>query len=291
MAVGVTLFATLSACGRSVPSVITFPIDGHPSAVTVAGGFVWVADDGNHSVHTFDAKTGKEVGRPIEVSRNPIALSAGGGSVWVAHASGRVMPIEIRSRRAGRAIKVGGSLTGIDYDGLVWVTDLEHDDLVSIEPGERKVTDRIRIPDGAVRVAADGDLWTTNRENTVTRVAQGAVEDVIGVGMGPIGLAGSATTLWVANSDDATVSAIDIRTSKASEPIPVGRAPVAVVLTDDIVWVANQEDATLTRIDPEARTPIGEPIDVGVHPRGLATDGTSIWVVGTNPEGVVRVDP
>ncbi len=56
-----------------------------------------------------------------------------------------------------------------------------------------------------------GSLWVADRlANAATRIdlADGSVKGVIGVGLDPLVLTFGYGTLWVANSDDTTISAI-----------------------------------------------------------------------------------
>lgn len=285
---------TASAC-RSEPSVRRIPIDGRPSAVTVADGVVWVTDDQRHRVHALDASSGERIRGPIPVPRNPIAIAAGRGDVWLGHAGGEVTRIATQSRRASRPIDAGESITGIAVRGnTVWAADLPTDSLIRIDARSSRVSDVTRVEDGVVRVAFSEDAaWVTNSERTVTRVEvpSGDADRPVNVGLGPIGLAFDGELVWVANSEDGTVSRIDAGSGRqAGSPVRVGLGPVAVAYGADSIWVANQDDGTVSRIDPESGRVVGEPLELGLRPRGIAFGGGAVWAVGTNPGGVVRVD-
>lgn len=289
--------ATAAACIACRPSseIDRFAIPGRPSAVATTDELVWVSDDERHAVHVLNATTGEAVDRPVEVERNPVAIAAGTGAVWVGHASGTVVRIDAGTRRPGRPIEAGESITGIAVShGRVWVTDIATDSLVEIDARSSRVLATHTIPDGAVRVAPAGDaLWVSNKERTVTRFdpESGRTGPRVNVGFGPIGLAFDGEHIWVANTDDATVSRIDVSTGeRVGEAVAVGRGPVAVAVAGGSVWVASQDARTLTRIDPGEARVVGEPIDVGLGPRGVAAGSGAVWVAGTNPSAVVRVD-
>jgi serine/threonine-protein kinase len=284
---------------RPRPATRTFAVPGQPSAVVVARELVWVADDERHSVYSLDARTGKVVGRPIPVERNPIALAAGDGSLWVAHASGVVVHVDTRVRRADAPIHAGESITGIAVTGdSVWAADLPGNALVEIDARSSRIVRRVPIPDGAVRVvAADQYLWVTNRERTVTRVraASGEVGPAVDVGLGPIGAAFDGRLIWVANSDDGTVGRLSARTATlVGRPVRVGRGPVAVAVSGRLVAVANQDDGTMSLIDAATGKVHGDAVFLGLRPRGIAAGGGVVWAVGhggpTNQGAVVRVD-
>lgn len=281
-------------CRGSV-STHVIPVPGRPSAVAVLGDLVWVTDDQRHAVHAIDS-SGDRVTEPFDVERNPVAVSTGSRAVWVAHASGTVVRVDPRSGRPGKPLEAGGSLTGIATAGnRVWVTDINNNAVVEIDARTSKIRRVLRIADGAVRVVVAGDyLWVTGRERTVTRVDPGSgdVGPTVDVGLGPIGLAYDGRRVWVANSDDGTVSRFDAVTGNgAGVPVRVGRGPIGVAVSAGSVWVANQDDLTLTRIDPDEGRVVGEPIDIGISPRGITAGDGTVWVVGTNPSALVRVEP
>ena len=62
-----------------------------PQDLVVSGGSVWVVSNLDDAVVRLSAKTGKPVGEPIAVGRNPFAIAAHGKRLWVTNlASGSV---------------------------------------------------------------------------------------------------------------------------------------------------------------------------------------------------------
>src|SRR5688500_14935417 len=55
----------------------------------------------------------------------------------------------------------------------------------------------------------------------------------------------------------------------AVDEIEVGHLPTAVTVAGGSVWVANTQDDTVTRIDPISLTAVGEPIPVAKEPVSL----------------------
>lgn len=279
---------------RRAPTVETIELSGRPSAVAIAAGLVWVADDATDAVRALDPATGDPVGDPIRVARNPVAMAASDGALWVAHASGAVMRVDAVGRHAGPAIEAGESITGIAVSGeRVWAADLAGGSLVEIGARDQRVLRRVRIEGGPVRVIVAGEsLWVTNRESTVSRVdpRTGEVGPTVDVGSGPIGLAFDGERIWVAASEEGTVSRLDaVSGNRAGPPVRVGRGPVAVAITEGTVWVANQDDRTVSRIDAATGELVGRPISLGTRPRGVGTGLGSLWVAGTDPGAAVRV--
>jgi DNA-binding beta-propeller fold protein YncE len=63
--------------------------------LVVSGNTVWVASYLDDAVVRLDARTGKAIGEPIAVGRNPFAIVAHGHQVWVTNlASGTVSRID-----------------------------------------------------------------------------------------------------------------------------------------------------------------------------------------------------
>jgi DNA-binding beta-propeller fold protein YncE len=60
------------------------PTDGDPSALVLAGGFVWIANGRAGTVTRIDATTNRVAGSPIDVDGVPQHIAAGAGAVWVA---------------------------------------------------------------------------------------------------------------------------------------------------------------------------------------------------------------
>jgi len=282
------LAAACTSGGHKPATVVTVPIAGRPSALTVAGGMVWVADDQGGVVVTVDAAKGRAVGAPIKVGPSPIALAASSTTVWVGDATGTLTRLDVARREAvGQPIEVGGVVSGIAVDGsAVWVVDNEHGTLIRVDAATGDVGPPATFTSGAVRVAADrGAVWVTNGENTVTPVGGAPVT----VGTGPIGLAVRNGVVWVTNSEDDTVSRIV--SGPASGPVPatvVGKAPVAVVAGADGAWVVSQDVRQLTRLDPSTGK-VARTTSISTRPRGISLGSDRVWIAGVEPSAVIGV--
>lgn len=171
--------ALISSIACEIPPS-SISLEGRPSAVAVARGVVWIADDGTHSVHAIEADTRKRIAR-IRVARNPIAIDATDDAVWVAHAGGEIVRIDARRRSAGEPFEAGGSLTGVAANGSrVWATDLATNSLIELDARTSRRRRVYRIGAGTVRVAVAGDyLWVTNRESSVIRVDPARTRSVL----------------------------------------------------------------------------------------------------------------
>jgi DNA-binding beta-propeller fold protein YncE len=272
-------------------------LDGRPSAVALdeGAGVLWVADDEAGVVHRLSAERGEPAGPPVPVSPRPTAIDVEDGLVWVADPDGTLTRLDASTgTAAGPPIAVGGVLVDVVADGdRVWVADIEGSLLHTVDVATGAVGDGIPVRAGVVRMAVAGPrLWVTGLEAEVTPVdrATGTVGDPVPVGNGPIGLAADAREgLWVANSDDATVSRLAADDGQALGPaISVGPAPIDVAVLGDDVWVLDQDGPSLTHLDAETGRTIDR-VQLPLRPRGLVATAETVWVVGVDPGGAARL--
>ena len=90
-------------------------------------------------------------------------------------------------------------------------------------------------------------------------------------------MSSDGTHVWVANSNDGTVSEIDASTGTVVNTITVGSDPVGVSSDGIHVWVTNSgiggTGDTVSEIDASTGTVV-KTIKVGSDPRGVSSDGT-----------------
>jgi Uncharacterized conserved protein len=72
------------------------------------------------------------------------------------------------------------------------------------------------------------------------------------VGRRPVALAIGHGSVWVANTDDGTVSRIHPDRREVIRTIGIGAPAIDLAVATDAVWVANGSDGTVSRIDPSA---------------------------------------
>ena len=51
-----------------------------PKEMAVAGGYLWVVNEGSNSVSRIDPTNGQAVGAPIAVGKTPVGIAAGAGA-------------------------------------------------------------------------------------------------------------------------------------------------------------------------------------------------------------------
>jgi len=231
------------------------------------------------------------------VVRGPAACLGGRDGHDTADATGTLMAVTIMSPHSTfQPLGVKGTFSGVAVgEGIVWVTDVENGQLwphyVAGSPFPGPAPSGLPIPQGAVRVAADGgSVWVTNSENTVTRVDAKTLtaDPPIPVGNGPIGLAVHDGVVWVANSEDDDVSRVVAGATGPTPATPVAKAPVAIAAAADGVWVLSQDARVLTRLDPVTGKVKGS-TSIATRPRGIALGSDRVWLVGVEPSVVIGV--
>ncbi len=182
----VELDAATGAAGRTV----RLPAGGEPRLAAYApaaagrAATVWVLDFGADRVVPVDAATGK-VGSPVAACPGPQALFADGGTLWVACLSGRLVAVDLTTR------KVRGSvdLTATDgppdavtvSGGKVWVGLSTGPAVLAVDPATMKVTGSSTVGDAGALPNADIDVLVAGGQVWVSSWnEQGVHHDPVG---------------------------------------------------------------------------------------------------------------
>jgi YVTN family beta-propeller protein len=261
----------------------TIAVGIRPGEVAWGAGSLWVANLDDRTVTRIDPRT-RGVVRTISLSAAPDALAVGAGAVWVVNGRlGSLHRIDPEFNSVSEPIVLAGRATysvdgGVDVAGRhVWAVFADST-LARVDGGSLSaVTARVAGTSPASLVAAFDAVWvsTGDPRRGVQRFGpqtfrQGAI-DQLAIGRTPAGLAAGAGSLWVANTDEDTVTRIDPAGAgfNPSIPIEVGDGPTAVAVGAGGVWVANTAAGTISRIDP-ATNEVEATIDVGNAPTGVA---------------------
>jgi YVTN family beta-propeller protein len=234
----------------------------------------------------------------------PAATTPRHPTAWVAnYASATVTPVNLITRKAGRAINVGASpqaLAVTPNGRTVYVADGGSGTVTPISTGTDRAGPPIQVgadpqalavtPNGRTVYVANEGSDTVTPINTATNTAGPPIP----VGSGPraIAITPDGRTAYVVDWTGGTVTPIDTATNTAGPPIPVGSFPAAIVIAPraGTAYVANYGSNTVTPIHTATNT-AGRPIPAGYAPNSLALtpDGSHLYVVDGNTDQVTPI--
>ena len=222
--------------------VATIKVGALPYDVTFAAGAAWVTDYGSGTVSRIDARTNARTAIPT--GGLPTGIAFAGGALWVGLGTdGTVARIDPATRTVTDRIRIGGSPGWTaPADGDVWVANGPDKTVARIDGTTRRVVNT--FPVGGTPLdgdAADGAVWIPDRAGNVYRVdpATNAVGGPYRTGaMFPFVVAGSGTTLWVADYGGADLLRLDLAAPYPDEQIGTNTA-----------WIGAAERSWLTLID------------------------------------------
>jgi DNA-binding SARP family transcriptional activator/DNA-binding beta-propeller fold protein YncE len=253
-----------------------------------------------NSIIRIDPKTNRIV-EVIRLDGEPNGIAATKNAIWVADEHDRtVTRIDIHSHQK-RAIR---SLTGVDFltrdeRGNLYASGFDYPYVWLIDPRTVQVTARYVVRSRAVGMAVGaGSLWVVDRlVNGVTRfdLAHPLKKSFVKVGTDPLVTAFGFRALWVANSDDGTVSVIRPGAATA-HTILVSPKPFGIAAGEGAVWVGSNTNSSVTRIDPRLGRVVAR---ISVLRRGYGFSGLysvavgagSVWASNNDTQEIARIDP
>jgi len=220
----------------------------------------------------------------------PAATVASGAAVHDAGTRSRPSGPGIKKRTLIAALAVlGAAAIAV---AVVLLSSSGHGTSTQVAPGAHLVGPP--IPVGKAPIGIDGNssvLWVANSEDSsVTRVSKdGKIRTDIPLAPGPFGVFSTGDTFWVSSADGGVVTPIAVATGRPGTPIHVGLHPEFMTGDENSVFVTNAFAGTVSVIDARADTVIGAPIRVGKFPRGIAFSGTAVWVADSDDDNVDRI--
>ena len=237
------------------------PIGGHPVAIAVGEGAVWVANSDQETLVRIDPKS-KDV-TSIGLGTDVADVAVGFGSVWVAGGNGETLTRIDPSQNAPEA--------PIDLGKL---------DELSPQPV-------FLVATGA------GSVWIT-RGNKLMRIDPETNEARTWYTVNhPQGLAAGAGAVWVTQQDE-HVLRIDATTPKITADEDLSELPQFPVQFDDALWLIGLGDRGphVWHLDSTTLTPqTGIPFSIAGYPNDLSGGSRALWTVGPNSGYLWRIDP
>ncbi len=231
--------------------------DGHPPTDITAGGKpvalasdgagrVWVADAASDSVKVIDPADGRTL-KTITVGSRPSAIAIGADdAVVVDRGSNDLRRIGLRSLSVdGAPVKLPGrgpNAVAVATDGRAWVASASGD-VTIVSGGRAGATRYVRAP--AISIASGGGAWVGTSAGTLVHLDDAGA--IVGrprqLHGGPVRVAHSDDTIWIATQDDARLSSVAALVpraavrrraslSPAEAPAALACAPRRCVVTD-----------------------------------------------------------
>lgn len=136
---------------------IELPMGAEPEGLVLDGDILWVVDQADDALLSFDAKTGRRLGR-VDVGTAPRLAALGAEDVWVTtYGTGAVTGVGRRDRklRVNRPEICRGVQGVAEARGVVWVSCTLDDVVVGLD--RTSLTEVARVPlDDADAVTTDG---------------------------------------------------------------------------------------------------------------------------------------
>jgi YVTN family beta-propeller protein len=245
---------------RTNEIVAQVPVGIRPGPVAVGAGAVWVGNLDDRNLTKVDPAKRTPAATISLESRTPTGIAVGLGAVWVAHGlRGELSRVDPQFGRVTRATAVAGTAFG--------------------------------APNGSVALGA-GSVWAVYGDSTLARLdAAGRIVGQTVAGSQPAGIVFAGGSVWVTNSDGATVQRFNPPSFRqgALSTFNVGRQPAGIAYVDGSIWVACTGDDVVTRIDPGSGATLDIP--VGDGPAAVAGAAGAVWVANTAAGTVSRIDP
>ena len=110
------------------------------------------------------------------------------------------------------------------------------------------------------------------------------------IGLGKHRAVFGANQIWVSNYDDGTLTQNNRALDNSAPVALSIRGPLGIAFSANTVWVASQLDNAVVRVDPKTGEVTGSPIDVGRTPFAITAHGKSAWVTNLASATVSRID-
>lgn len=253
-----------------------------------------------NTVIGIDPSTNRVVAS-FPVGRAPAGIDATADSVWVSSETERkVARIDLQTH----AVETIGMPQPIaflthDDDGTIYASAWDFPFVWQIDPKRVALERRWRVKTRALGLAVGGgSLWVVDRlANAVSRIdlARRRVEPPISVGADPLVIAFGFGAVWVANSDDGTVSVIRPGIAVPATIHGLEKA-FGIAAGAGAVWVGSNAESTVYKIDPDTRRIVdriyvGRYRDVPSYLVDVQAGSSGVWAANRTDHDVVRIDP
>lgn len=245
----------------------TIDVGRFPSDIAVAEGNVWVVSETEGTLWRIDPVS-FEVIETIALGGNTTHVAAGHGSVWVTGGLG-VRKIDLATgTRYG--VVYGGCYDVAIGENAIWVSDIQSNQLLKIDPESRKVVATVKLEGRPSEVAyGQGTVWVIlSDKNEVVGVDPNTDQVVTTLSSNAFihGLAVDPNRVWHTHP---TALFYYEPASSGSGGFSISNPPARMVFYAGSLWVSSPNEGLVTRINPEDQSIISV-INLGTDPSGIA---------------------
>jgi hypothetical protein len=271
-------------------------VPGHPGALAVTRGGVWMADFRGGVLWRQEA-----VGGGVErVTSNgePRDLAAVGDKVFVG-ADGKFLSGVVSRYDAVTGIREDNiellACAMASGEGVVWAAGCPFVQRLSTDGRHlRKLVEvflpyaaRTTVENGRAQfrelAVGAGSLWVLgdalDRRLWRLDARDGRILATVALDFAPRSVAVSGGAAWITDGVHDDVVPVDAATNRVGTAVHVGRGAGGIAAGAGSVWVANGLDGTLSRVDSRARRVVAT-IRVGGAPHEVAVGNGWVWVTG-----------
>jgi DNA-binding beta-propeller fold protein YncE len=269
------------------------------AASASAAPLVWVPNELEESVSTYDSSTGKEVASPVKVGSEPTSIAItpdGRRAIVLERGSQSARVIETGTRTPLKPIPLGaiGQSVAVAPNGkAAYVTVVGEPKILVINPQTAALAGSFTVDGGAlgqVAFAPDGTYaYVGTGAGELARV-EVASQKAVGT---PIVLGGAATSIvFTPDGSEAFVTAegvkgvrvIDTALGEVVKTIPTATVPSTLAVSPDgkKLYIGTESPGSISVAEIATGNIVGTPIGVpaGVSEFAVTPDGKSAWAVG-----------
>ena len=253
---------TVSVIDESTDAVTaTVAVGNYPRGLVAAAGDVYVANYNDNTVSVIDESKDVVVAT-IDVGTKPRAITAGGRNVYVSNQGDDT--VSVIDESTGK-VTATYTTTAVNTDsmiasaGYLYIAGLDTDNVDVLNESTGADVGSIDIYNPLGLAAFDGVIYVSSVNEQLYKVDQatGKVGSSVMVGGTPSAISIANGLIYVTNSDDASVSVINVASFTADQTVTVGSEPSDAVADRGEVFVANLASGTVSVLDGSPASPTG----------------------------------
>lgn len=294
---------------RSTGRGHTVTVGSDPTACAFDGRYIWVLNSASLTISLVDPLT-MAIAYTVSLAAYDVVyhIIFDGTFIWVsaaASAVGKLVKINPTSRSIVNVVTVDNFPDGMCADtGFIWVAIRNEDEVLKIDLSDDSIAATISVGTDPTRLCSDGEyIWVATRGSGaagygVVNKIKIADDTVSAINVGEIGdtniLAGIAydgRRVWVANTSQDKIFAIDVISDAVGSALAIGTAgngTYELLFDGHYLRVGTYTVSAIYRINVDALEVI-DYVVAGDNASGMTIDGSHVWVACAGPNWVQKL--